>query len=292
MCWLTGRRQLDQVGRPVGYLVEGLELELDLSFIRYGHQVQHSVGRAAQGRVHGERVADAGLAQEAAGGPALAHHLDRRRARVAGKGQPGGERGGDGRVAGKRETEGLHDAAHGVGGEQPGAGAAGGADRVLQLAELLGRHVAFEVFADALEDLGQADFSPLVVAGQHGAAGDQHHRDVEPRGRHDHARDDLVAVGDEHQAVQPVGLGHDLHRVGDDFARHQGVVHALVVHRQAVADADDVELQRDAAALVYPVLDLLGDGVQVHMPGDELVVRVGYPDERPVGVAPADAESP
>ncbi len=85
---------------------------------------------------------------------------------------------------------------------RPGAGAAGGADRVLQLAELLGGHVALEVLAHALEDLGQADFAALVVAGQHGAAGDQHHRDVEPRRGHDHAGHDLVAVGDEHQAVQ------------------------------------------------------------------------------------------
>ena len=79
--------------------------------------------------------------------------------------------------------------------------------------------------------------------------------------------------------------GHDLHRVGDDLAAHQRVVHAFVVHGQAVAHADDVELQRDAAGLVDPVLDLLGDGAQVHVPGDQLVERVGHPDEGPPGVA-------
>jgi hypothetical protein len=54
---------------------------------------------------------------------------------------------------------------------------------------------------------------------------------------------------------------------------------------------DDVELQRDAAALVHPVLDLLGDGVQMHVPGYELVVRVGHTDERPVGISTPDTES-
>ena len=55
-------------------------------------------------------------------------------------------------------------------------------------------------------------------------------------------------------------LGHDLHRVGDVLARDQGVVHALVVHGEAVADADDVELQGQPAALLHAELDLLGDG--------------------------------
>ena len=100
----------------------------------------------------------------------------------------------------------------------------------------------------------------------------------------------LSQLGMSTRPSSPCALAMISTRVGDDLARHQGVVHALVVHGQPVAHADDVELQRDAAALIHPVLDLLGDGVQVHVPGDELVVRVGYADERPLGVVTADAE--
>ncbi len=100
----------------------------------------------------------------------------------------------------------------------------------------------------------------------------------------------LSQLGMKHQAVQGVRLGHDLHRVGDDLARDQRVVHALVVHGDAVADADDVELQGDAAALVHPELHLLSNGVEVHVTRDQLVVGVGDTDERPVGVVAADSK--
>ena len=97
----------------------------------------------------------------------------------------------------------------------------------------------------------------------------------------------LSQLGIEHQAVESVRLDHDLDRIGDDLARHQRVVHALVVHGDAVADADDVELQRHAAGLPHAELDLLGEGAEVHVPGDQLVVGVGDTDQKPLGVIPA-----
>jgi len=53
-----------------------------------------------------------------------------------------------------------------------------------------------------------------------------------------------------------------------------------MIHGQAVAHPDHIELERYAPGLVDPVLDLLGDPPQVHVPGDELVQGVGYADER------------
>ena len=51
----------------------------------------------------------------------------------------------------------------------------------------------------------------------------------------------------------------DLDRVGDDLAAGQRVAHALVVHRDAVADADGVELERRAAGHADAGLDGVGD---------------------------------
>ena len=120
---------------------------------------------------------------------------------------------------------------------------------------------------------------PLIAAGQHGAAADEDGRDVEPQGRHEHARDDLVAVGHQDQAVKRVGHGHDLDGVGDELPGGQGIFHALVVHGHAVADADDPELQGGAAGHAHPGLGGLGDLVQVDVAGDEFVKGIGHPDD-------------
>ena len=70
-----------------------------------------------------------------------------------------------------------------------------------------------------------------------------------------------------------------LNGVGDELPGGQGIFHALVVHGQTVADADDPELQGGAAGQAHPGLGGLGDLVQVQVAGDEFVKGIGHPDD-------------
>ena len=153
-------RQLDQVGRAVGHFVESLELELDLSLVGDGHQVQHRVGGAAQSRVDGERVAEAGLGDErravqplrttsTAAAPVC-------RARISRAENGAGMVASPGRVRPRVSmTQPIELAVN-----RPAHEPQVGQTRVLEVAQLvLGRHVALEVLAHALEDLGQADLA-------------------------------------------------------------------------------------------------------------------------------------
>ena len=84
---------------------------------------------------------------------------------------------------------------------------------------------------------------------------------------------------------------HDgLDRVGDDLARDEREVHALVAHRDAVGDRDRAELQRVAAAGVHALLGALREAVEAQVAGGDLVPRARDADLRlvPVGVAHAD----
>ncbi len=283
----AGRRQLDQVRRLRRHLVEGSQGKLQPHFARDGDEMKHRVGGATQGRVQHQGVAQTGGGQEAAGAPPLADHLDCLGAGAPGQGQPRGERRGDGGVTGQGQSQALGQAAHGVGGEEAGARAARGTGGLFEFAEFVRAHLAAEEGAHPLEHVLVLDPPAPVVAGQHRPSRDHHRGQVEAGRGHHHAGHHLVAVGDQHQSVEGVSLGHDLHRVGDDLAADQRVVHALVVHGQAVADADDVELKRQAAALVDPVLDLLGDAAQVHVPRHQLVEGIGDADEgRPASARP------
>ena len=100
----------------------------------------------------------------------------------------------------------------------------------------------------------------------------------------------LVAAGEQHRAVEPLGEHHGLDRVGDDLAGDQRGPHALVAHRDAVGDRDRAELQRVAAGRVHPLLGPLGQPVEGEVAGGDLVPRRGDPDLRlvPVVVAHAD----
>ena len=105
-------------------------------------------------------------------------------------------------------------------------------------------------------------------------------RPVEPRGGHQHAWQRLVTAGQQHAAVEPLGLHHDLDRVGDHLAADQRVVHPLVAHRDAVGHRDRAELQGIPARLAYARLGGLGQPVQREVAGRDLVPGRGDTDLR------------
>ena len=108
--------------------------------------------------------------------------------------------------------------------------------------------------------------------------------------RHEHAGDDLVAARHQHERVEGVAHGHGLDAVGDQLAAGQRVEHALVVHGDAVADADDAELEGRAAGHAHAGLDRVDDLAQVHVAGNDLAERVGDADERALHLGVAHAE--
>ncbi len=126
---------------------------------------------------------------------------------------------GDRAVARQPHADGLDEAVHRVGGEEPGAAAARGAGVVLELEQVLLAHRSRGHLADGGEDGVEVDRLALgAAAGEHRAAGDDDGGQVEPRGGHEHARDDLVAVGDEHDRVEGVRRDGDLDGVGDGLS--------------------------------------------------------------------------
>jgi hypothetical protein len=70
------------------------------------------------------------------------------------------------------------------------------------------------------------------------AAVEEDRREVETAHRHEHARQTLVATGEAQQGVVAVTVHHELNRVGNDLARDQRRLHALVAHADAVGDRD------------------------------------------------------
>jgi hypothetical protein len=118
------------------------------------------------------------------------------------------------------------------------------------------------------------------LAGLHRAAGDEHDRDVQPHRGVEHARGDLVAVGDADERVGLVRVDHVLDGVGDDLARGQRVEHAAMTHGDAVVDCDGVELTRHAARGANCLGHDLADVFQVHVARHELGVGVRDGDDR------------
>ena len=291
-------RDLGQVGDLAREAVDVGHGEVDLGLLGGGQQVQDGVGGAAHGDVQAHGVLEGGLGGDGArqdGGVVVLvvgpGDLDDLVADALEELAAVGVGGQQGAVHGQGQAEGLGEAVHGVGGEHARAGAAGGAGQALDGADgLIGHGGVGGVHhgVDEVELAGGA-VGGGHLARLHGAAGDEDGRDVEPHGGHEHARGDLVAVGDAHEGVGAVGADHVLHGVGDEVAAGQGVEHAVVAHGDAVVDGDRVELLGQAPG----GLDLGGheapDVAQTHVAGHELGEGVRDGDDRFAEVGVLDA---
>ena len=241
--------------------------------MRDGREVQHGVGRAAKGLVKCHAVAHGTGVDDLAGSDALLEQLHDLHAGVLCQADALGVDGGDGAVAGKCDAQGLGQAADGVGGEHTRAAAAGGAGGVLEPVHLVLGHGAGGHLAHGVKEAVEVGLLAVAAAaGEHGAAGDQHGGDVQAARGDEHAGDDLVAAGDEDHGVKLVALDGAFDRVCNYLSAGEREAHALVVHGDAVADANGVYLQRSAAGHAYAGLNGLGDLVQVGVAGNNLVL--------------------
>src|SRR5690606_25172006 len=99
-------------------------------------------------------------------------------------------------------------------------------------------------------DQVQAVGGEFGLAGFHWAAGDEHYRDVQAQGGHQHAGGDLVAVADADDGVGTMRIDHVFHGVGNDLAAGQRIEHAVVAHGDAVIHGDRVEFLGHTAGLL------------------------------------------
>ena len=281
----AGRLQLHQMRRAGACGVPVVHRDGAAGLHGDGGQVQNRVGGAAESHVALHGVVDGRRGDDVSDGDALFEKLHHLHAGMLGQAQALGVDGRDGAVAGKRDAERLAQAVHGVGGEHARAAAAGGAGGVLEVLELFLGHSAGAHLTCAVEQRVQVGGGAVgaagLMSGKHRAAGDEHRRDVHAQGTQDHAGDDLVAVRDADRAVEGVTLHGALEAVGDGLARHQRIMHAVVIHGQAVAHADGRDLERHAAGHVDAGLDRLADLVEVVVTGDDIVAGVEHRDKRP-----------
>ncbi len=242
--------------------------------------MEHRVCRASNSHVRGDGVLEGGLRHDLLWPEPFLHQPNGAHTGLLRQTYAGGGHCGNRAVAGEAHAQCLRQAVHRVGREEAGARSAAGAGGQLQFAERLIIDVARFELTHGLKHAIHVKVTAACASGHHRPAADEDGGDIHASGGHQHARHDLVAVGDHDQPVHRVGQRHALHRIGHQFATRQREVHADVPHGDPIADADDVELQGDAASQADASFDGLGDLVQVDMARDELVVGIGNADDR------------
>ena len=182
----------------------------------------------------------------------------------------------------KRHTERFDRAGHRVCGVHSTAGTGAGNRVLLDEREFTFVDLAAGMFADRLE--ARHDVEGLVgeqrgaffiesllgenavdAAGKNRSAINKHGRAIQTRHRDETPRHVLVATADGHEAVEHFAAHHSLDAVGDDLTRHEGILHSLAAHRDAVGNRDSSKDDAFSAACANAGLSLAGEFVDVHV---------------------------
>ena len=127
------------------------------------------------------------------------------------------------------------------------------------------------------------------TTGFHGATRDENCRNVEAKCGIQHARGDLVTVGNADDGISSMGITHILHRVCDDLTARQGIEHAVVAHGNTVIDGNGVEFFCDTASFFNGLLDDVAHIFEVDVSRYEVRVGVGDGDDRFTEIGVFDA---
>ena len=274
------RSQVADVRGACADLVDHIQVDLDAAFVGNCRQVEHTVGGAAQRHVCGQCIFESVCGHDVTGTDVLPVHIHNCHASLLCQLDALGVYCRDGAVALETHAQDFGQTVHGVCGVHTGAGTAGGAGVVLELFHVLHGEFAGSVRADSLKHTGQAGLFAFDMTGTHRTAADEYRRHVHSCGSHQQTGDVLVTVRDHDQGIKVMRQRHALGGICDQITGHQGILHALVSHGDAVTDCDRRENHRCTASHGNAHLNGIDDLVDVHVSRYDLVVGGDNADQR------------
>ena len=276
---LAARLQVGEVGHPPRHPLKVGWLERHVHRAGHGDQVEHGVGGAAENHHCHDRIFKAAPGHDVAGLEVEFQKATDRRARPLALIEFARIFRRDRCAVGQRHPQGLDRRGHRVGRVHAAACTGTGAGLPHDVAAAGIVDAACDILAVALECRHDVERGAVgQVAGADRAAIDHQGGAVEPAHGDQAARHVLVAAGNGHQAVIPLGLHNGLDRVGDDVARRQREAHAIGAHRDAVADADGVEPHAHHPGRRHALTHSRRQFVEVHVAGIALVPHAGDAD--------------
>ncbi len=273
------RSQAAQVRRALTHRIEQVKVQIDARLGGDGRNVKHRVCRATECHVNGHGIFKGFPGGDVPRPNPLSHELHDLHAAQLGKTDARGRHRRQSPVPREPHPEGLREAVHGIRREHAGTRSATGTRVVFEVEELPRGDLTGLVSSHALEDRDEIHLTMAHPTGEHGPAAHHDGGNVETHGSHEHPGDDLVAIGNQDQPVKGVSHGHDFNRIGDEFPAGKGVAHAGMIHGDAVTHPNGTEFDGCPPGVTNPGLDGLGDLVQMDVAGNDLIGRVGHPDE-------------
>ena len=113
----------------------------------------------------------------------------------------------------------------------------------------------------------------------HGATGNEYSGQIQATSGHQHTRNNLVAVGNQHQGVELMATSDTLDGVGNKLACYQGITHSLVSHGDSVTHTDGGEFDGSSSSHADSSLYGLANFIQINVAGNNFVLGTAHTNQ-------------
>ena len=269
-----------QIRRAFRHLIGNIHVDLNTGFMGDGRKMEHGICGASQRHVNSERIHECILCHDITGADVLPQKLHDLHPGMLCQAQPVRINSRNRAVSGKPHPKRFRQAVHAVGRIHPAAASAGRTDLAFILGQLLIRQLMCRIFAHRFKHGAQRTLPSIHMPRHHGTAGDKDRRNVNARCRHQKAGNVLIAVRHHDQRVKLVRLCHAFRRIRDQIPCHKGILHAFMSHGDPVAYGDRGKHPRNAAGHRNTHPDSFHNLIDIHMAGNDFIVRTDDPDQR------------
>ena len=270
MC--TGRAQLRNVRSASADFIKERRRELNTCFVCDCRKVKDGVGRSANPHINGDGILECITCHYIARANILSDEIENNGACHLGEQTTfSGIRCRYCPVPGKPHAEHLGQRVHGVCGKKPRTRTTAGAGMFLDRRHFLCVHLSGGKHAGGLECLTNTDVAPVMAACQHRSSADQNGRNVQTCCRHQHSRNNLVAVWNQNKSIKARRHGNGLNRIGDQLTAGKGVFHPCMPHCNSITHTDGRKFNRCAAGSSHAEFYGFRNRIEMKMTGNNLI---------------------
>ena len=255
------------------YFICQSDIEVKSDLMCDCRQMQHTVSRTSQCHIYSQCIHDCFFCHDISRTDILSVHFHNLHAGMFCQFDTLGIYSRDGSVSTKSHTQYLGQAVHTVGCIHTGTGTAGRAYFIFKFFHIVFCHSSGCVGSYCLEHTGQASFLTVYMTCKHRTTADKYGRYVQSGCCHQKSRYIFITVWHHNQCIELMGHRHRFCGISDQVTGYQGIFHSDMSHGDTVTDRNRRKHDRRTACHGNSLFYCINDFIQIHMTGNDLVIR-------------------
>ena len=255
-----------------------MQVNRNAGFMGNCRQMQHCIGRTAQGHVSSKTIPEIFSSHHLTGSNSLLIQIHYSHAGMLCKSNTFTSNCRNCSIARQTESQNLCQTVHGICSEHSRTGTTARTGSMLHIFQLTFSNFANCKGTNSLKHICQRKFLSIIgirrihnMPRHHRSARTENSRQIQAGSSHKHARNNLVAVRNHYKGIKLMSFCNTFNGISNKFTRYQRIFHSFMPHGNAVANTNCRKFYRSTAAHSHASFYSFGNSVKFNMSWNKFI---------------------